>query len=51
MRAGNIIDSVNPDILIGSETWLSVCVSSGEFFHQDTQFIKRTDKMVMGVFF
>ena len=27
-----IIDSINPDILIGTETWLSPSISSSEFF-------------------
>ena len=27
-----VIDSVNPDILIGTQTWLSPSISSSEFF-------------------
>ena len=45
---GNFISESDPDILIGTETWLNHTITDNEFFHQATHFYEKTDKTGMG---
>ena len=40
----NLLDSVNPDIIIGTETWLDPSVSSSEYFDLNTYSVFRKDR-------
>ena len=39
-----IIDSINPDIIIGTETWLDPTISSSEYFSPTTYTVYRKDR-------
>ena len=44
---GYVIDSTNPDVVIGTETWSSSSISSREFFLPSTLFITGTGQIAM----